>query len=570
MRNPSIISSLVVIVVLLGLGVYLIPPSWAPELIRPYNYSSLVRPTAFEPLPATKNPELGEVVPFCQNDNPEWRAQQVIDGVAIEASPLCAPDNPSEVAAFVKGTNNVSHMTLMNTRLMSDAVVKTDDLDNDGDPDVIHIRLEVAELNGKSTLVKGPFPSFSIAPGVDPGFWVFAPKTRGMATKNFESLEANRLLRMPSPTIRVEQGDRIKLTLENTHYMPHTIHLHGVDHPFATAEGKGNDGVPQTSEKMIMPGQSRTYEFTPRSAGSRVYHCHVQPPTHVMMGLFGMIVIEENKPNNWVQSFNIGSGHVRHPSVGVREEYDREYDMIYQGVDPDLHNIIQKYNDPRLIAEAMNRGHDVTLGKSRYFTLNGKSFPYTLEESLIVVKPNKNVKLRVINGSDDAIAPHTHGHTATITHYDGIKAPPGAQITRDVFSIDSAQRLDLRLNTTNDGLHNYGEGIWPLHDHREKQIASAGMFPGGGITAIVYEKYMAESGLPKLQGVDVSPYLTKEYYAGQTPVWIKEDPLGLFGQVERGSPSLLRVISFGLIVGALLGALLLLGRTLCPWAAGRE
>ena len=28
-----------------------------------------------------------------------------------------------------------------------------------------------------------PVPGYAIAPGVRPGFWVFAPKTRGMATK---------------------------------------------------------------------------------------------------------------------------------------------------------------------------------------------------------------------------------------------------------------------------------------------------------------------------------------------------------------------------------------------------
>ena len=128
------------------------------------------------------------------------------------------------------------------------------------------------------------------------------------------------------------QGDEVKITLENTHYLPHTIHLHGVDHPFQDAEGEGNDGVPQISELPVMPGKSRTYNIKPRQPGTMFYHCHVQPQSHLLMGLNGMFIVEENRPNNLLQTLNVGAGHVRHPSVAVRERYAREYDLHYQGV----------------------------------------------------------------------------------------------------------------------------------------------------------------------------------------------------------------------------------------------
>jgi len=64
--------------------------------------------------------------------------------------------------------------------------------------------------------------------------------------------------------------------------------------------------------------------MTPRSTGTMMYHCHVQPHTHVTMGLLGMFVIEVNRPNNWVQSMNISAGHVGYPSAALREIYDRE------------------------------------------------------------------------------------------------------------------------------------------------------------------------------------------------------------------------------------------------------
>jgi len=141
------------------------------------------------------------------------------------------------------------------------------DLDGDGDPDEIHIRLEVAELNGGSPEGNVPTARFAIAPGITPGFWVFVPKMFGMATENFESLKARSMLRLPSPSIRIEQGDQVKITLENSHYMPHTIHFHGVDHQFVDADGEGNDGTPLTSEKPVLPGSARTYDLQPRQSG---------------------------------------------------------------------------------------------------------------------------------------------------------------------------------------------------------------------------------------------------------------------------------------------------------------
>jgi manganese oxidase len=497
-----------------------------------------------------------EMEPICPEIDPVWREQQTIEGVAVEASPLCSPDNPADIATFVKGANNVSHDTIMETQLAMDAVTKCCDRDGDGDPDVIHVRLEVTELNGFSPDFPEPVPSYFIAPGVQPGLWVFAPKTRGMSTLNFESTQANYYLRAPSPTIRVEQGDTIKVTLENTHYLPHTIHFHGVDHPFLDAEGEGNDGVPQTSEIPLLPGERRTYEMTPRQAGTMFYHCHVQPHTHIGMGLAGMMVVEENRPNNWVQTLNVGAGQVRHPSVAVKETYDREYDLFYQRIDRTLTDKIKAARDPRLIARAINRDYNITENPTNYFMVNGRSFPYTLRESLIVVKPNEQVKLRVLNAGQDPMYLHSHGHKMTITDYDGAPHNPQAWITRDVYSLGPAQRLDLALSTTIDGLHSYGEGIWLLHDHTERAVTTDGVNPGGDVTSIVYESFLSKKGVPLGRGVDIRPYFSQEFYQRKVPVWASFDRDNLFGKVRKAPAQwqvgpILATFGGGLLLGGI-------------------
>ena len=123
-----------------------------------------------------------------------------------------------------------------------DAITLGRDLDGDGDPDEVDIRLEVIEVRQE------------VYPGEVVTFWVFAPEGAGMTT----------VARAPSPTIRVEEGDRIRITLSNTHYFPHTIHLHGTIHPNAM------DGVPDVTQKAVKPGDQFVYEFIAKNPGTHL------------------------------------------------------------------------------------------------------------------------------------------------------------------------------------------------------------------------------------------------------------------------------------------------------------
>jgi len=531
------------------------PPQWYPMPLR-LQMTRWFGAADYRPLPESAAPTLGEVEQFCPPDPSGWRSASEIEGVSIIGSAACVADNPYLVAAVVKGTNNVSADTLMKSGLTADAVTKGRDLDGDGDPDEIHIRLEVAELNGGSGLTRSPVTRYDIAPGIRPGLWVFAPKFVGMAVENFESNIARNGLRLPSPAIRIEEGDTVQITLENTHYMPHTLHLHGVDHGFSDITGEGNDGVPITSEVPVMPGAARTYELTPRHAGTMFYHCHVQPHVHVMMGLQGLFVIEENRPNNTLQTLNVGSGLVRAPSVSSRESYDREYDLHYLDLDKELGERIRQHNDPRLITQSMHREYDITDSTVDYFTLNGRSFPYTFRESLVVGDTDEKIKLRVVNGGAKGIALHTHGHKFTVTDRDGAAVPEMARSPQDVVWLATSQRADLDLLLTNDGVHAYGKGIWPFHDHQYNGVTNDGIGPGGNISAIVYKEYLDDAGWPKTQGVTWDNYFTEAYYRKEIPVWYSYGP-ALFSAAGKDMFMLGRVALLALASGVLLGSLLL-------------
>ncbi len=577
MKIPRPVRWIAITVLLLVAALVTAPQQWVPHEWRA-NLFGWFGAGAYRALPESRRYEQPDAQEICPPDFNDWRKAQDIEGVQIAAAAGCVADNPHLIAAAVKGTNHVSEDTLLRSGLTPDAIVMGRDLDGDSDPDEVTIRLEVVELNGGSPDLPVPITTFDIAPGVQPGMWVFAPKSFGMSTENFESRKANPLLRAPAPVIRVEQGDQVTLILENNHYLPHTIHLHGIDHPFSadhgmphTADaahgdhaamgagmGVGTDGVAETSEMPALPGNAQVYRFRPRVAGTFFYHCHVQANVHLMMGMQGMFVVEEARPNNPVQTLNIAGGQVRDSSVAVRERYDREYDLHYFDLFKNLSRTVQDHVDTRLRLRAQHRDWNITEDSPNYFLLNGRSFPYTLQESLVVVKADEKVKLRMLNGGSTTTAVHTHGNRLTVTHLDGIPLSPQAQYIRDVVDMAPAQRLDVELNTTDDGLHNYGEGIWLMHDHHETAQTTDGIYPGGSIGVIAFESHLLPNGFPRVEGSDWQKFFSEAYYRREVPVWFDYDPGGLFG--EPAAP--LRPLVQALIFGAALAGLLYQLRTL--------
>ncbi|MEX1140895.1 MAG: multicopper oxidase domain-containing protein [Thermoleophilaceae bacterium] len=92
--------------------------------------------------------------------------------------------------------------------------------------------------------------------------------------------------RVPGPTLRATEGDRVRITFVNASSHPHTMHFHGIH----TAR---HDGVPQTGPGNIEPGHSFTYEFDARPFGIHLYHCHSMPlADHIAKGLYGAFVVD--------------------------------------------------------------------------------------------------------------------------------------------------------------------------------------------------------------------------------------------------------------------------------------
>jgi FtsP/CotA-like multicopper oxidase with cupredoxin domain len=99
---------------------------------------------------------------------------------------------------------------------------------------------------------------------------------------------------IPGPTIRVTEGDlvRIRVINSNENSNPHSLHTHSIH--YAKNDGVSMGGYPGGA---ISPGRSFTYEFVAQPYGVYPYHCHVDPiADHINRGLYGMMIIDPLEP----------------------------------------------------------------------------------------------------------------------------------------------------------------------------------------------------------------------------------------------------------------------------------
>lgn len=120
--------------------------------------------------------------------------------------------------------------------------------------------------------------------------------------------------RIPGPTIRCTEGDRIRINFVNGSGHPHTMHFHGI-HP------ANMDGV----YEVIQSGETFVYEFDAEPFGVHEYHCHIMPlAKHISKGLYGAFIVD--------------------PKDGWAQPADQELVMVMSGNDVDFDGGNDFYN----------------------------------------------------------------------------------------------------------------------------------------------------------------------------------------------------------------------------------
>ena len=272
--------------------------------------------------------------------------------------------------------------------------------------------------------------------------------------------------KIPGPTLRLTRGEHARVIFLNNGTDPHTIHWHGLNE----LDSK-SDGIPDVNQKWVLPGETYIYEFTADESETKMYHCHVDAPHHMMMGMFGALIIDPKEKEN-LPFAKADQDHVllfsemesRHAHVPLPGE------MMSMGPDTNLPWLIPSPKFMMPFTPDLNE-----------FLINGKAFPAVPP---LRVKEGEVVRLRLINMGMHTKSIHIHGHKFIVTHKDGYLLPE--PIAEDTILIGSGERYDAWFKADN-------PGVWMIHDHAMDNMAN-GYEPGGIMKAIIYE------------GVDTSVY----------------------------------------------------------------
>lgn len=215
--------------------------------------------------------------------------------------------------------------------------------------------------------------------------------------------------KVPGPELRVRQGDRIRLLVENKLPEQTTVHWHGVRLP------NSMDGVPYLTQAPIEPNETFAYEFDCLDAGTFWYHPHFNSSRQVGRGLYGALIVEERQ----------------------RGGYDREFVWVISD---------WRLRKDASISDDFGNLHDIThagrIGNT--VTINGRildSFP---------VRAGERIRLRLINAANARIfALSFADHTPTIIAIDGQPVQPHEAANGRIV-LGPAMRVDLLLDLNGD------------------------------------------------------------------------------------------------------------------------
>jgi FtsP/CotA-like multicopper oxidase with cupredoxin domain len=155
---------------------------------------------------------------------------------------------------------------------------------------------------------------------------------------------------IPGPTMRVTEGDLVKITLINSvgNNHSHSLHLHSI-HPGDMDGVEGDGGA-------VAPGHNYTYTFVAQPYGVYPYHCHVTPiDQHINNGLYGVFIIDPKVPRPTMKEM-----------VMLMNGYDLDY--VKEGVGPNRIPTPEEVKDD-MMPQEFERANEV-------YTVNGKAFDY--------------------------------------------------------------------------------------------------------------------------------------------------------------------------------------------------
>ena len=244
--------------------------------------------------------------------------------------------------------------------------------------------------------------------------------------------------RVPGPTIRCVEGDRIRVNFVNAGSHSHTIHFHGI-------HSSKMDGVPGLGAGLIDPGKSTTYEFDAAPFGFHHFHCHAVPfKRHVHKGLYGTFIIDPDPKKYEGNQHEIAKTrhHLSPESKNVHEMV-----MVMNGFDTNIDN------------------------ENELYAVNSIGFAYMQQP--IKIKRDQLQRIYLLNMTEFDPINSFHLHANFFNYFDhGTTLEPTLK-TVDVIMQCQAQRGILEFSFAG-----FEPGLYMFHAHQSEfiELGWTGMF----------------------------------------------------------------------------------------------
>ena len=204
---------------------------------------------------------------------------------------------------------------------------------------------------------------------------------------------------IPGPTLRFTEGEEVTINVTNKMDTDTSIHWHGILLPYT------QDGVPGISFPGIKPGETFTYQFRIKQAGTYWYHSH--SGAQEQEGIYGPIVITPAKREpykydlDYVVMLSDWTDEKPEAILGHLKKNSDYYNYAQRTVGTFFKDVSEKGLGPTLKDRAewgkmRMTPTDISDVSGYTFLINGKSAEQNWTG---LFKPGERVRLRLINGS---------------------------------------------------------------------------------------------------------------------------------------------------------------------------
>ncbi|WP_227009088.1 multicopper oxidase domain-containing protein [Christiangramia fulva] len=219
---------------------------------------------------------------------------------------------------------------------------------------------------------------------------VIDKETVNFTGKDVEAMTING--QIPGPTLEFTEGEYAKIHVTNKMDVETSVHWHGLLLP------NFYDGVPYLSTPPIEPGETFTYEFALKQAGTYWYHSHTG--LQEQKGVYGSIQINPKE-----KSFDYDKDLVlvlsdwmdENPRQQLRNlKRGNEWYLIKKGQVQSLNKVLKKHALGAKLKMSWQRMPDMAISDNMYdmFLINGKN-----KKDYPDFKPGEKVRLRFVNAS---------------------------------------------------------------------------------------------------------------------------------------------------------------------------